>query len=109
MPSKARRGSVRRVSPWSRELEGAIWDCRRELTLLQTRILNERSALETWQRRVAQRVAWERAKPCPSQVPLLRQECARSHTRLLDLEHRLAAAQVRLRHLLAEQRAKALP
>jgi hypothetical protein len=106
MAQKVRRGRVRHVTPWSRDIEGDIWSCRRELTLLQTQILSERSAKETWETRLRLRLAYERRKPCPSQVPMLRQELARSHTRLLELEHRLATTQVRLRFLLAEQRAK---
>ena len=109
MTYKARKGRVRRVTPWSHQLEGDIWDCRRDLALLHTQILNERSAVETWQRRLGERVAYERRYRCTSQIPMLRQECAAAHTRLLELEKRLINAQVRLRFLLAEQRASERP
>jgi len=76
-----------------------VWGAQREIALLRTQLDSERLALETFQRRLAQRTAYEQSHSVPTQLPGLRQATAAVHARVLDLERRLLAAQVQLRVL----------
>jgi len=77
----------------------ALWNVTRAIHLLETRLRSERASLDTWLRRLLLRTTWEASHSGPTQLPALRQMCASTHTRVLDLERELAQARVQLRAL----------
>jgi hypothetical protein len=99
---------MRKVVPYAvqpRRADGTpeVWDVQRDIILLTTRLTAERDALTNWQRRIALRATWESRHAGATQLPLLRQETAATHARVLELERRLLDARRLLRILLARQ------
>jgi hypothetical protein len=79
-----------------------IWDLHREVALLTAQLASERSALETWLRRLELRTEYEKVYNGATHLPVLRQATAACNVRVLDLEQRLAEVQHELRVLRAE-------
>jgi hypothetical protein len=79
-----------------------MWDAQREVALLTAQLASERSALETWQRRLELRTEYEKVYNGITHLPVLRQATAACNLRVIELERRLAEAQHELRVLRAE-------
>lgn len=82
---------------------GGRWDLTRTIHLLEYRLTSEQRSLETWQLRLVLRTAYEERHAEPTQLPAIRQMCASTHARVLDLERELAEARVALRRRSSRQ------
>jgi hypothetical protein len=96
----------RNTSAWRRKEPAEVSDTKRQIVLLTARLASEREALVTWELRLEQRRVYEQFHKCQSQVPQIRQECAATHARVLELERRLVDLRREARQLLARQDAK---
>jgi primosomal protein N'' len=81
-------------------------DYQRDIALLTTQLASELGALDTWVRCLEIRTRYEETHGGTSQLPTLRQECARCHVRVIELERRLLDLRREQRLLLARQDAK---
>lgn len=92
--------------PLSKGMYADVWDVKRDIVLLTTRLASERAALETWQRRLTLASSGAQEGPGASQLAQLRQETAACHAMVLEIERRVADARHLLRQILARQDAK---
>ncbi len=106
MARHVRKASPAHVAAPRRADYAEVWDVQRTVVLITTQLDSERLALETFQRRLAQRTAYEQSHSVPTQLPGLRQATAAVHARVLELEQRLLDTRHLLRVLRARQDAR---
>jgi hypothetical protein len=106
MARHSRKASPAHITAPRRADVAEVFDVQRDVVLLTTQLVSERGALETWQRRLQLREAWEKSHGGQSQLPALRQATAACHARVLDLERRLIDGRHLLRILRARQDAR---
>ncbi len=106
MARSSRQSGPYSTQPQRGTYDADRWDIQRSVVLLTTQLEAERGALETFQARLQLRLVYEKTYGGQTQLPLLRQECAAAHARVLDLEGRLLDARHLLRVLRARQDAR---
>ncbi len=106
MPQRGRTHGPYSTQPRRGPYDAEVWDVQRDIVLLTAQLVAERGALETWQARLQRRLVYEKSHAGQSQVPALRQQCAATHVRVVELEQRLIDARHLLRVLLARQDAR---